>query len=95
MNETGMSGEDLCEQPVLTWIELRALAGLAVGAIILVASGRLGLLNPGGVAPQAASAAIPEITIPIVATSTDTEVAVPTFTHPDITTPPKILELTD
>lgn len=39
MNPTDMSGDDLCEQPVLQWPELRALAGLgalAIGLLIVI-----------------------------------------------------------
>jgi hypothetical protein len=35
MNPTEQSGCDTCEQPVLTWNELRALAGLSLIAFIL------------------------------------------------------------
>ncbi len=35
MNPTEMSGDDLCEQPILQTAELRALAGLGVAALLL------------------------------------------------------------
>lgn len=50
MNPTEQSGCDTCEQPVLTWNELRALAGLSLIALILF----IGIASQ---APQGQSAA--------------------------------------
>lgn len=63
MNPTDMSGEDLCEQPVLQWPEMRALAGLGALAIVLVVAIRLGSpLSEVQTQPAAAIESHPEQT---------------------------------
>ncbi len=58
MNPTEQSGEDLCEQPVLTWADYQKAAGVTLALLALVAFGTLRSSTSG--TPAAATAALPQ-----------------------------------
>jgi len=55
MNPTEQSGNDLCEQPVLSWVDFRNLAGL--GLIALVVLGIVGMSGSENSQPATEAAA--------------------------------------
>ncbi|MBP9668747.1 MAG: hypothetical protein KBE09_00450 [Candidatus Pacebacteria bacterium] len=59
MNPTDMSGDDLCEQPILQPAELRALVGLAGMALVLLVGIRaVSPLSTTNALPAAAAAPV-------------------------------------